>query len=124
MWLKRLKQERRCSFCRKNEEAVRLISSPGDYSPRAYICDECIAVCARGPKTRPTAITPDPLRGRVSYTGFSPAKRSSASAGALDALADHFVLLVDRWADRERRGEDSSDLLEEMKAVIDRLLLR
>lgn len=36
---------RRCSFCHKNQEVVgKLISSPSDY-PRAYICDECIAVC-------------------------------------------------------------------------------
>ena len=35
----------RCSFCQKPQEAVgKLISSPGD-QPRAYICDECVAVC-------------------------------------------------------------------------------
>jgi ATP-dependent Clp protease ATP-binding subunit ClpX len=35
----------RCSFCQKTQEAVgKLISSPGD-DPRAYICDECVAVC-------------------------------------------------------------------------------
>jgi ATP-dependent Clp protease ATP-binding subunit ClpX len=35
----------RCSFCHKTQEVVgKLISSPSDY-PRAYICDECIAVC-------------------------------------------------------------------------------
>jgi quercetin dioxygenase-like cupin family protein len=35
----------RCSFCHKSEDVVgKLISSPNDY-PRAYICDECIAVC-------------------------------------------------------------------------------
>ncbi len=35
----------RCSFCHKSQEAVRkLISSPDD-RPRAYICDECVAVC-------------------------------------------------------------------------------
>ncbi len=35
----------RCSFCHKTQDAVgKLISSPSDY-PRAYICDECIAVC-------------------------------------------------------------------------------
>ena len=34
-----------CSFCQKTQEAVgKLISSPGDH-PRAYICDECVAVC-------------------------------------------------------------------------------
>jgi len=35
----------RCSFCHKSQGVVgKLISSPSDY-PRAYICDECIAVC-------------------------------------------------------------------------------
>jgi ATP-dependent protease Clp ATPase subunit len=35
-----------CSFCRKSQESVgRLISNPSDY-PRAYICDECVGVCA------------------------------------------------------------------------------
>src|SRR5258706_16110891 len=34
----------RCSFCHKSQDAVaKLISSPNDY-PRAYICDECVAV--------------------------------------------------------------------------------
>jgi len=35
----------RCSFCHKSQDAVaKLISSPSDYT-RAYICDECVAVC-------------------------------------------------------------------------------
>src|ERR1700733_13750619 len=35
----------RCSFCHKSQDVVgKLISPPSDY-PRAYICDECIAVC-------------------------------------------------------------------------------
>jgi ATP-dependent Clp protease ATP-binding subunit ClpX len=35
----------RCSFCHKSQDVVaKLISSPSDY-PRAYICDECVAVC-------------------------------------------------------------------------------
>jgi hypothetical protein len=34
-----------CSFCHKSQDTVgKLISNPSDY-PRAYICDECIAVC-------------------------------------------------------------------------------
>jgi ATP-dependent Clp protease ATP-binding subunit ClpX len=34
-----------CSFCQKPQDAVgKLISSPGDHT-RAYICDECVAVC-------------------------------------------------------------------------------
>ncbi len=35
----------KCSFCHKTQDVVgKLISSPSDY-PRAYICDECVAVC-------------------------------------------------------------------------------
>jgi len=35
----------RCSFCQKPQDSVaKLISSPGDHA-RAYICDECVAVC-------------------------------------------------------------------------------
>lgn len=35
----------RCSFCHKSQDAVaKLISSPSNYA-RAYICDECVAVC-------------------------------------------------------------------------------
>ena len=35
----------RCSFCHRSQvEVGALISSPSDYT-RAYICDECIAVC-------------------------------------------------------------------------------
>jgi ATP-dependent Clp protease ATP-binding subunit ClpX len=34
-----------CSFCHKSQNVVgKLISSPSDYA-RAFICDECIAVC-------------------------------------------------------------------------------
>jgi hypothetical protein len=37
--------EMQCSFCHKTQDVVgKMISSPSDY-PRAYICDECIAVC-------------------------------------------------------------------------------
>ena len=40
-----LEESLRCSFCHKTQDAVaKLISSPSDY-PRAYICDECVAVC-------------------------------------------------------------------------------
>ncbi|HXA03897.1 MAG TPA: ATP-dependent Clp protease ATP-binding subunit ClpX [Bryobacteraceae bacterium] len=58
----------RCSFCHKSQDVVgKLISSPSDY-PRAYICDECIAVCnsileddkAEQPATSPNKL-PKPL---------------------------------------------------------------
>src|SRR5947209_1732429 len=35
----------KCSFCHQSQDAVaKLTSPPSDY-PRAYICDECVAVC-------------------------------------------------------------------------------
>ncbi len=37
---------RRCSFCHKPQDTVaKLIASPGEL-PRAYICDECVAICS------------------------------------------------------------------------------
>ena len=51
----------RCSFCHKSQDVVgKLISSPSDY-PRAYICDECIAVCnsiLEDDKPEPTSTGP------------------------------------------------------------------
>src|SRR5437660_3178920 len=55
----------RCSFCHKSQDAVaKLISSPSDY-PRAYICDECVAVCnsilENNQAEKPAAKTPNQL---------------------------------------------------------------
>ena len=54
----------RCSFCHKSQDVVgKLISSPSDY-PRAYICDECIAVCnsiLEDDRTEPAAAAPNKL---------------------------------------------------------------
>ncbi len=54
----------RCSFCHKSQDVVgKLISSPSDY-PRAYICDECIAVCnsiLEDDRTEPAGTTPNKL---------------------------------------------------------------
>ena len=49
-WLKLLggqeSEALRCSFCEKTQAAAgKLFSAPSDY-PRAYICDECVTVCA------------------------------------------------------------------------------
>lgn len=39
-------KELKCSFCGKTQDAVgKLISSPKESDPRAYICNECICVC-------------------------------------------------------------------------------
>ncbi len=56
----------RCSFCHKSQDAVaKLISSPSDY-PRAYICDECVAVC--------NSILEDDRGGGETRTSAAPAR--------------------------------------------------
>jgi len=54
----------RCSFCHKSQDVVgKLISSPSEY-PRAYICDECIAVCNSildDDKPEPTTTSPNKI---------------------------------------------------------------
>ena len=40
-------EELHCSFCHKSQDHVqKLISNPPADPIRAYICDECVAVCA------------------------------------------------------------------------------
>jgi len=81
----------RCSFCHKSQDVVgKLISSPSDY-PRAYICDECIAVCnsileddkSEQPTTSPNKL-PKPLEVKEfldSYViGQEPTKKKLAVA--------------------------------------------
>jgi ATP-dependent protease Clp ATPase subunit len=53
----------KCSFCHKSQDYVgKLISSPSDY-PRAYICDECIAVCYSILEDgKPEQVEADPVR--------------------------------------------------------------
>jgi ATP-dependent Clp protease ATP-binding subunit ClpX len=57
----------RCSFCHKAQSDVgNLISNPSDY-PRAFICDECILVCAailEDNRPQPEAIESDPQAER------------------------------------------------------------
>jgi ATP-dependent Clp protease ATP-binding subunit ClpX len=67
----------RCSFCHKSQDAVaKLISSPSDY-PRAYICDECVAVCNsileddRGDAAHPANVPPATCPSRRRSRAFS-----------------------------------------------------
>ncbi len=89
-----------CSFCHKSEDTVgKLISSPSDY-PRAYICDECIAVCA--------SIIIDPP--------------DNSLIAASHPLASQFFSLVEDWISREDRGEDVSEVLDEMLSLARRIV--
>ena len=88
--------DRCCSFCHKAEDAVgRLISSPSDYT-RAFICDECVAVC------------------------------HSAISGDREELAAKAVLIaaVNAWVAREAQGLDSSNELAEVRRLATLILPR
>jgi ATP-dependent protease Clp ATPase subunit len=86
-----------CSFCRKNEKTVgKLIANPRDY-PRAYICDECIGVCAHiladdqaTPEEVPLADSPHAL--------------------LTHPLAPNLMEALERWIREEMSGKDGHSL--------------
>lgn len=92
-----------CSFCHKAQGAVaKLISSPSEY-PRAYICDECIAVCnvimedERAEVGPPAPSLPHVLLGHP--------------------LASDFLASVENWIRQESLGEDAAEELAEMRRL-------
>ena len=89
----------RCTFCHKSEKAgIQLISSPSDY-PRAYICDECVAVCASIIQDdRHEAAEPSPMS--VNHP-----------------LASRLIAAVEAWIKRESAGEDAAGEFEEVRSL-------
>jgi hypothetical protein len=97
-----------CSFCRKSQDTVsKLISSPSDY-PRAYICNECIAVCA--------AIVEDnrELPAAVSGTPVTDGEKDPLLG---HRLASSLLTAVERWIRRESLGGDAAQELAELRRV-------
>jgi hypothetical protein len=97
----------RCSFCSKSQDTVsKLISSPRDES-RAYICDECIAVCASILKDD-GIIDPEPLEEphRLLY----------------HPLASRFMDFVERWIRQESLGLDAAEEFAAMRATAMRMI--
>jgi hypothetical protein len=84
-----------CSFCRRKAPEVKLISSPSDY-PRAYICDQCIAVC--------TSILDDEEGER----------ERDLWRELLDALRT--------WLERESEGADASSELDAVRRLATSIL--
>ena len=101
----------RCSFCHKAQGDVsNLISSPSDY-PRAYICDECILVCA--------AILED--------DGQQPEPLESDPQGERNPLLDHplasaFLTSVERWIGEESVGAGGAKEFAEMRSMAIRMI--
>ena len=97
----------RCSFCRKRQEDVgKLISSPSE-SSRAYICDECVAVCARiledeREEAAPEAGEPHPLVD--------------------DPLASELIRAVEAWVTEESLGKPAAEELGRVREVAGMML--
>jgi hypothetical protein len=98
----------RCSFCHKGQGPNRkLISTPDSDPGRAYICDECIAICA--------AIVEDD-RGELNS---EPSGESNALLS--HPLAPELLTSVERWIKQESRGADAGNELAEMRSIAIRL---
>ena len=101
----------RCSFCHKSQKNVgKLISNPSDY-PRAYICDECILVCA--------AILED-VRPQAETSESDP-------QGERNPLLDHplasaFLTAVERWIGEETVGAGGAKEFAEMRSMALRMI--
>jgi hypothetical protein len=101
----------RCSFCHKAQHATsKLISSPSDY-PKAYICDECILVCAailEDDRPQPETIGSDPQAERNPLLDHP--------------LASEFLTAVERWTVLESIGDDGANEFAAMRSLAMRMI--
>ena len=102
-----------CSFCRKSEDSVsKLISTPSDY-PRAYICNECVAVCA--------AILEDDRERLVADSGTTVPEDEKHPLLA-HPLASSLLTAVERWVRRESLGGNAAQELAELRRVAAKMM--
>jgi len=111
----------RCSFCRKSQDVVaKLISSPNDY-PRAYICDECVAVCA-------SILEDDAEETKASVVENSTAPVVSSELDEethsllTHPLALPFFAALELWIKRESLGCDAAEEFAEMRRIAVRMM--
>jgi transcription initiation factor TFIIIB Brf1 subunit/transcription initiation factor TFIIB len=102
-----------CSFCGKTQDNVsKLISSPSDH-PRAYICDECVAVCVE--------IIED--GHSESNTRASQVEQQEEINPLLShPLASRFLDSVERWIRQESLGIDAAEDFAEMRSLAIRMI--
>src|SRR3982751_4567002 len=98
-----------CSFCHKSQSVVRkLISSPSP-PPRAYICDECITVCASILEDDRPSGTPMPPTGEPHPLLTHP-------------LASKLLSAIERWIQQESLGGDGAEEIAEMRALATQIM--
>jgi hypothetical protein len=100
-----------CSFCRKSQDSVeKLISSPSDY-PRAYICDECIAICASILQDEGIAIVPP---GVTATPAVNVGEKHPLLA---HRLASSLLSAIEHWISHESLGIDAFHELGEVRRI-------
>ena len=95
------------------EAVAKLISNPSDY-PRAYICSECINVCA--------SIIEDEREAQVNWSEFPKPEQSHA---LLDhPLISRFLVSVEKWIEEESLGKDAAHELAEVRSIAKQMVSR
>jgi ATP-dependent protease Clp ATPase subunit len=100
----------RCSFCHKSQEAVaKLIASPAAI-PRAYICDECVAVCA-------SILEDEAKSDAVALPGASDEPHPLLS----HPLISRLLTSVEDWVRQESLGNDASEAVARVRSIAARM---
>jgi hypothetical protein len=87
----------RCSFCRKDQGAVKkLISGPG-----VYICDECVGLCVPIIAKEGLAGDPDVVRHLRSRESQYLLEQVKSIEPVYQDVADHQAVIVDILRERE-----------------------
>src|SRR5438045_568236 len=103
----------RCSFCHKSLDSVqKLISSPSDDPRRAYICDECVAVCA--------SIIEDDRSLRD--TSVLDAESDELHPHLHHRLTQQLLEAVELWIEKESLGVDAVEEFAQVRAAAVRLM--
>lgn len=103
-----------CSFCRKSQDSVaKLMSNPGDY-PRAYICNECIAVCA--------SILEDDRYPAAAISG-APGTDDEQHPLFAHPLASSLLAAVERWIRCESLGGGAAQEFAEFHRIAVQMML-
>ena len=101
-----------CSFCRKSQDDVaQIISNPSDY-PRAFICDECVRVCA--------SIFGDP-QGEGGTTLADVETVAEPHPLLSHPLAFELMSAVEDWIHDESLGKDASIAIARMRDLASRM---
>jgi len=99
----------RCSFCHKSQSVVgKLISSPSDY-PRAYICNECIEVCAS-------------ILQRDREAEAEPADPGTRHPLLDHPLASELIARIEEWVRAESLGHDGFAEMDRVRETARRIL--